>query len=175
MKRTLGITLVAALTVALGGCLMTGQITITHEINDGVTTDTNFNLKHVDLNDNEDYAEHKDKIKSVDGIAIVAIVENNTSVDARAAFFISDDPSLDDIDDLRDPDKATLVFISPVIPGDTKVKIDWAEGFEYIIDEQAVIDQILGDGVFTVYGVAQDTPFDLHIKAEISITVTVGK
>jgi hypothetical protein len=154
---------------------MTGQITVTHELNDGVSSDDRFNSEDVDLNTIEDYAEHKDEIKSVDGIAIVAIVENRSTEESKAAFFISDDPSIDTIDDLRDPDQATLVFISPTIPAKSKMKIEWAEGFEYMINEQAVIDQVLGDGVFTVYGVAKETPFDLYIKGEIAITVTVGK
>jgi len=175
MKHIFGIVLTIAIMVAIGGCLATGQITLFEPIDFGATTSTEFNAYVVDLNENDDYADNKDKIKSVDGVGIVAVIANQLSSPARATFYISDDATLKTVEDVMDPDNATLVFISPEIPGNTKTTIEWAEGFDYIMNEEAIIDQVLGDGVFALYAIAETPPFNLHIKGVVSVTLTVGK
>ncbi len=174
MKNTAYISLVALMAVCLGGCLTTGQIVITEHFGDGVTTNTSVNSYDVDLNTNEDYVDNKDKIKSIDAISIVAVVKNNLPGDAQAKFYISDDPSLTDPDDIMDPKQATLVFVSPVVPGNNNIRIDWADGFKYIENEAEIEKQVLGDGIFTVYAIGRGVEFNLNYKAEVSITLTVS-
>ncbi|MEJ2722547.1 MAG: hypothetical protein P8181_15625, partial [bacterium] len=119
-------------------------------------------------------ADNKDKIKSIDAISIIAIVKNNQPVDAKAAFYISDDPGLTDPEDIKDPNQATLVFVSPSVPGNGRIQIDWADGFKYIENQQAIEKQVLGDGIFTVYAIGSGSNFNLDYKAEVSITLTVS-
>ena len=68
-----------------------------------------------------------------------------------------------------------LAVVSPKVPASDTLKIGWADGFKYMVDPQPVIDQILGDGVFVVYAVAEEVPFSLDVRAEIGITFTVSQ
>lgn len=174
MKNTIGITLTAALVVLIGGCLLTtGQTTFYRRIDIGATTNTTVTAVRVDLNEEEDYTDHKDEIKSVDAISVVAIIKNNLPAAAKMEIYISDDAGLTTVDDVKSDGK--LVFASPTVPASETLKIGWADGFKYMVDKQPVIDQILGDGVFVMYAIADETPFSLDVKAEIGITFTVGQ
>ena len=175
MKNTIGIALTAAaLVVLIGGCLlMTGQTTFYRRIDIGVTTNTDVNPVPVDLNEEEDYTDHRDEIKSVDAISVVAFIKNNLPVAAKMEIYISDDAGLATVDEVKSD--AKLVFVSPTVPASETLKIGWADGFKYVVDKQPVIDQILGDGVFVVYAIADETPFSLDVKAEIGVTFTVGE
>ncbi len=173
-KKIIGVALSAALVALLGSCLLaTGQQTFYKRIDVGVTTNTTVTPVPIDLNEEEDYVEHKDDIKSVDGISVVAIVENNLPAAAKMQIYISDDATLTTVDAVKS--EAKLVFVSPTVPASETLKIGWADGFKYMVDEKPVIEQILGDGVFVVYAIADEIPFDLEVKAEIGITFTVSE
>ena len=174
MKNTIAITLGAALALLAGGCLLaTGQQTFYKRIDVGATTNTTVTPVPIDLNDEPDYVDHKDSIKTVDGISVVAIVTNNLPAAAKMQIYISDDATLTTVDEVKSD--AKLVFVSPTVPASDTLKIGWADGFKYMVDEKPVVDQILGDGVFFVYAVAEEVPFSLVVKAEIGITFTVGE
>lgn len=171
MKKTISIALAAALAL-LGGCLVTGQITLFQSIDEVPTTNVAMLPIAVDLNDEEDYVEHKDKIKSVDEISVVAIIKNNLNTDADVKMYLSDDFLT--IDDISDPTKATLVFDGPTVPASGTLRIGWTDGFRYLVNEKVLINQVLGDGKFYLYAVA-GSEFSLRIKAEVAVTITVGK
>jgi hypothetical protein len=175
MKKTIGMTIMtAALLVLIGGCLlMTGQSTFYRRIDIGVTTNTAVTAVPVDLNEEQDYLDHRDEIKSVDAISVVAIIQNNLPAAAKMEIYISDNAGLTTVDGVKS--EAKLVFVSPTVPASDKLKIGWADGFKYMVDEKPVIEQVLGDGIFVVYAIADETPFSLDVKAEIGITFTVGK
>jgi hypothetical protein len=172
MKTKVSVILAAALALVAAGCLVTGQITIFQKINEVPSSNLVVTPMPVDLNEEEDYVEHKDKIKSVDEISVVAIIKNNLAVAADVEIYISDDPGLTTVAEVTDPANATLVFVGPTVPASGALKIGWADGFRYVVNEKAVIE--LGDGVFMLYVVAEDE-FDLRIKAEVAVTLTVGK
>jgi hypothetical protein len=173
MKMTIGITLAAATALIFGGCLLTGQITVFQSIDVGAATNTVITPVSVDLNEESDYTDHKDDIKSVDGISVVAVVQNNLPSPARVKLYLSNDNSLNTVAEVED--QATLVFVSPTVPASGMLNIGWADGFQYIENEDAVIDEVLGDGIFTIYTIADVVPFALDVKAEIAVTLTVGE
>ena len=74
MKKLLTTSLILALAVTFSGCLVTGQIVIVEAIDIGVTTDENISRYLLDLNENDDYLDNKEKILSVDALALVAPV-----------------------------------------------------------------------------------------------------
>jgi hypothetical protein len=173
MKNAIGITLAAALAVLVGGCfLTTGQKTIFKKVNTGATSNLKVNKIEVHLDTEDDYAEHKDKIKSIDGISVVAVIKNNRDEPTRMKLYISNDTSLVDVGTIESD--ATPVFLSPTVPASDSLRIGWAEGFQYIKNKDALINEILGDGVFTLYAIADEPTFSLRVKAEIGITFTVG-
>jgi hypothetical protein len=182
MKKLLILNFALALTLGAIGCLATGQVTLSEPVDIGPTTDTNISKYTVDLNaldpvtlepENPDYVDNKDRILSVDEIAFVAIIENKAAAPAKARIYLSNDDTLDSVAEIENPKNATLIFDSPSIPGNSTQKIDWEDGFAYMENEDVVIDEVLGDGAFTLYGIAKNVPFNLEILGEVSVTITV--
>ena len=164
--------LIAALAV-LSGCLVCGQNIIIEPFDFTGKTGDPIESFDVDLNTNADYKEHKDDIKSIDGISVVAQIVNNTGTPARARIYISDDPNLSSRVEIME--KATLVFESPEVPGNGSLLVDWEDSFKRIRNPDELKRQILGDGIFTVYGITQSTPFSVTVKGEIVLTLTACK
>ncbi|UCH85263.1 MAG: hypothetical protein JSW50_06115 [Candidatus Latescibacterota bacterium] len=176
MRTITCISLVVLLAACVGGCLTTGQIKLHDSFGDGVTHNGDIYTYHVDLNTNSDYVDNKDKILSIDAISIVAVIKNNLQTDLQAEIYISENKELETVEEITDPKNATLVFVSPTVPGNGQLDISWADGFAHIVDEQAIIDQIIGDtadGMFTVYAIGNTTNFDFAYKAEVVVLLTV--
>jgi len=173
MKRyiSLGVIVVA---LVFGGCLISGQITFVEDIDINATTDTSIGREYVDLNLNSDYEEHKDDIVSVDALAVVAIIENNlTTSTSGELWFTADSTSYTDADDIRA--NAIRVMATPTIAGSATLTITWNDAFALMENEDAIIDEVLGDGKMTFYGIASTVPFDLDIQAQVAVTVTISK
>jgi hypothetical protein len=160
------------MTASISGCLLSGQLILFSDFDVGETSDTAVNKYLVDLNDEEDYADNKDKIESVDGVAIIAVIENLTSTPVKGTIYVSNDPDLTTVSQVEA--EADLVFISPEVPGNGEIKIGWMDGFAHMVDPQPIIDEVLGDGTFWIYAIADDTPFNLDIVGAVAITMTVS-
>ena len=175
MKYTIGILIAAALTVFIGGCLVTGQNTLTKRVDATAVTKTEVTRIPIDLNDEPDYADNKDKIKSVDELSVVAILTNNRPAAAKAKLYLSNDETLTTVEDVQS--EATLVFDSPVVPASGSLKIKWADGFKYVQNRKTIEKEIFGDGIFQLYAIAEGDAADLNVdvKAEIVITLTVSE
>ena len=166
--------MLSALSMGADGCLISGQITIIENANIGTTTNTNVNKYDVDLTTNEDWQDNKDDIISIDAVAIVACIFNNLSADNSGEVWWSEDPNLTTADAVRN--NSIRLMKSPVLPGDKKSVIKWADAFQYMENEDTIIDEVLtGDGKFTLYGIAEKTPFDMDVDAEVVLTITVKK
>ena len=175
MKYTIAIFAAAALTLVIGGCLVTGQQTLTQPVDVTAVTKSEVTRVPIDLNDEPDYADNKDKIKSVDELSVVAILTNNRPAAAKAKLYLSNDETLTTVEDVQS--EATLVFDSPVVPGSDVLKIHWADGFKYVQNRKAIEKEIFGDGIFQLYAIAEGDAADLNVdvKAEIVITITVSE
>ncbi len=117
-------------------------------------TNTTVTPIPIDLNDEPDYADNKDKIKSVDELSVVAIITNNLAAPAKARLYLSNDATLTTVEEVEA--EATLVFESPVVPASGKLKIEWADGFKYVQNRKAIEEEIFGDGIFVLYAIAAD-------------------
>jgi hypothetical protein len=175
MKYTIALLMAVALTVAIGGCLVTGQTTLTQRVDAPAVTKTEVTRIPIDLNDEPDYKDNKDKIKSVDELSVVAILTNNRAEPAKARLYLSNDEGLTTVDEVEA--EATLVFESPTVPASGKYKIGWADGFKYVQNRKTIEKEIFGDGIFQLYAIALGDATDLNVdvKAEIVITITVSE
>ena len=176
MRTITYMSLVLLLAVFLVGCLTTGQIKVKDHFGGGVTHNSDIYSYDLDLNTNTDYTDNKDKIKTVDGVAVVGVVKNHLQTELQAEIYISDDPSLETVEDITDPKQATLVFVSPTVPGNDSLVIDWADGLVHMVNEQAVIDQLIGptaDGMFTIYAIGNTDNFNFTYKADVVVVLTV--
>ena len=176
MRTITHISLVVLITVFVGGCLTTGQIKVHENFGDGVTHNADTYSYDLDMNTNSDYVDNKDKVKSVDAVAIVGVVKNNLQTEIQAEIYISDDPNLETAVEIMDPKNATRVFVSPTIPGNGKLTINYTNGLAHMENTQAIIDQLFGDtadGMFTIYAIGSAANFDFEYKAEVVVTLTV--
>ncbi len=174
MKNYILMGLIAVIGLGITGCLLTSQMTIVEDIDIGVTTSDDVSLYWLDLNANEDYLEHKDKIKNVDAISLVAWIYNNTTSPVYAEIWVDTDTTYD----YSIPDTvrahATRIFVSPEIPGDDSLLIDWNDSFQYMENVDYLENLVMDVGAFAVYGLASDIPFDINIIGQIVVTLTVG-
>ena len=75
MKRIPLVTI--ALLLLATACLITGQVTLSEIFRIQGTVDTAVESACIDLNNDPDYREHKDKILQVNELSIVAIIETS--------------------------------------------------------------------------------------------------
>jgi hypothetical protein len=172
MKFAIVIAMAAVLALVIGGCLVTTQTTFTQRVDVVAATNTAVTPVVIDLNEESDYVDNKDNIKSIDELSVVAIITNKLDAPARVRLYLSNDETLTTVDEVKS--QATLVFESPEVPASSKLKIGWADGFKYVQNRKAIEKEVFGDGKFVIYVVAKDTPFNLDVKAEIVVTITAG-
>lgn len=171
--------LAALLTVSLIiGCgIATGSFTFGYEL-DGPISSTNANLEweSIDLTTIDDYNDHKDKIKSVDNIALVGVVHNLGNTAVSGEVWLAYDSTYGDYGN-NSPDTVrahgTRIFVSPVIPTSDSLVIDWEEGLSYI-ENFAEVQAAVELGQFVLYGLGDSQFFDVYIDVDIIITITAG-
>jgi hypothetical protein len=170
--------LVAAAAVVMlagAGCLLTsGQILISFDLTNPVTV-TNTSQLHrqeVDLNSIGDYNDHKDKLESLADIALLGQITNNsaTAVDVEA-FFTETATMFTTAAQVRSSAKK-LWGAFALAPSETKT-IGWDESAGLIDDagRDALIAEIQGDGVFTVYLLGPTGTFSFTVNNPVLVLV----
>jgi len=146
---------VLSLVLFFGGCfLLSAQMTIVHPFGDGTgSADQTVYTYIVDLNDNDDYEEHHDKIKSVEAFGFKVVVTNLTASTADAEGYISftelDSPTVEDIQT-----QASRIFSGiPLQPNETRT-IKYEESQKYL-ERLDVIDQAVKEGVVWFYAITE--------------------
>ena len=149
----------------IGGCILSGTVTFTYELDRSIISDNVTDTLDVDLTTESDYNDNKDKIKSIDAITVVGWVKNNDDDTNSVQIFMYDE---------TDPDPAVRIFSSPRIAGHDSLLIDWADGLSHIENFDALKAQLQDDGIFHLYGTAESSPFNMDFAATLVITFTVG-
>jgi hypothetical protein len=147
-------------------------MTIVHDFGDGVgSADQTVYTYHVDLNDNDDYREHNDKIKSVEAFGFKVEVANLTGSTANAEGYLSfselDSPTVDDIQT-----QATRIFSGiPLQPNETR-PITYEESQNYL-ERLDVIDEAVKEGVVWFYAVTEEGTQIEYTALVLVITVNL--
>jgi len=177
--RILKVAAPAAILVAAGCILTSGQITISFPLQDPllVTNTSPVFSEIVDLNTIGDYADHKDKLESLSDAALLGEVTNNSSVDVTATAYFTRDTT---------PVLATPVDVAnnaiklwgpfTIAAGATRL-IGWDESAALIDDagRDALIEEIKGDGVFRAYIVGPTGIFSFTVnKPTLVLTLDAG-
>lgn len=176
-KLALAALLAASLIVACG--LATGTITIVYELDDDIhSTEATLEWEAIDLTTIEDYNDHKDKIKSVDNVALVGVVHNIGNTPVSGEVWLVDYPdTLYDTYGEDGPDSVRAngvrIFVSPVIPTSDSLVIDWEDGLSYI-ENFAEVQAAVELGQFVLYGLGDSQFFDVYMDVDVIITITVG-
>jgi len=173
MKKYIWLSAAALLLIGIVGCgITTGQFTIVYSVDDIASTDNDVEMYWLDLNSEPDYADHKDNLKNVESIAIVAFLWNHADEDASGEVWVATDSMYTTADEVRD--NGTRIFVSPSIPANDSLMVDWEDSYAHMENVDYLEDLIMDVGAFAIYGLADETPFDVEIQAEIVITLTAG-
>ncbi len=157
--------------IYIAGCIASGTVIIVFDIDEFVSSSTGMEVVEVDLTTNKDYNDNKDKIKSIDQVTVVGTLTNLESTDNQAEIWLAYTGEYDTPAQVRD--NATRIFVSPVIPGDAELFIDWSDGLSHIENLNALKDAA-EDGHFWLYGLAADSPFTVQFNITLVITMTAG-
>lgn len=175
MKKYIWPIAVAVFLLSIAGCsITTGQFTIVITVDGIASTDDDVHMELADLNEEQVYVDHRDDIRNIESVTIVAHIVNNSTAVAQGEIWVSTNSTYTTADEIRNSEDARRVFISPPIAIDGEMTIDWQNGFSHMENVEYLEDLIINEGVFAVYGLASETPFDVYMDAEIVITFTAG-
>ncbi len=183
MNRKYVICILAALTVTavITGCIVTGTAVITVKLvpdpNPVTITENNFDQSEmeVDLNDDEDFTEYKDKIKDIDNVGFYLSIANNLNSDVTFQLLIDPDTSsnwstIDEVIDAR----IEVIFTGLTIPANGSKVIDWDESVKYTSCVEK-IKNILESGIFSIYPAAiPRNDFSVTIDSLVVIVTLTG-
>ncbi len=157
--------------IFIAGCVASGTLILVYDIDSFISSSTSIQVTEVDLTDNSDYNDHKDKIKSIDQVAVVGTLENLEFADNQAEVWLSDVGTYSSPAEVRA--NATIVFSSPVILAGDTLFIDWSDALSYIQNLQTLKDAA-DNGHFYLYGLAENSPFSVRFQISLVITMTAG-
>lgn len=168
--------LVAVAALAGAGCILTsGQILISFDLQNPLTV-TNVAPVYseaIDLNTISDYAEHKDKLETLADVALLGQVTNNSaSPVSDIEVYFTEAPTL-----FTDPavvrSSAKKLWGPFTLAANETKTIGWDQSAALIDDAGlvALIAEIKGDGVFTLYVIGPTGTFSFTIDNPVLVLV----
>lgn len=170
------VTALAAL-MAAGCVLVSGQFVVTFEFDDPltITSPTALAGVPVNLNDESDYADHKDKLKDVADLAIVGKITNLSSTPTAVEVWMVETPGALLTSDTAVRAAGKKIWGSLSVPGNGTVTIDWNKSAALFTGRQALIAQVKGDGRFDLYALGTGTyTFRIEKGALIAVLAAAG-
>lgn len=170
MKRLFRHPLALAGVVALiaAGCIVSGQFVIVVNWGGIVSTNTQLNPETVDLTNNQTWQDHKDDIQKIIDAKFEMTIKNNANTVATGELYVSDQDGLS-LGDLET--SATRILFGIEIPAGDSVMISFTESAQYQENLETLLD-LAETGLFYLYGVAENTPFNIEIMQGSRILVT---
>ncbi|MBD3297430.1 MAG: hypothetical protein GF341_02160 [candidate division Zixibacteria bacterium] len=165
-RRPLILAGVAALIAA--GCIVSGQFVILINWGGIVSTNTQLNAETVDLTEDETWQDHQEDIQKIVDVKFETTVKNNAGSVATGQLYVSDQ---DGLTYGQLAGQATLILSGIEIPAGDSVMISFTESAQYQQNLQTLLD-LAETGLFYLYGVAENTPFNIEIKQGSRILVT---
>lgn len=158
----------------LAGCIMVGTFVIDYEF----ASDENFDglmSFDIDLTEEEDWEEHKDKIKDIDNVGFVLQVANNDDEDVDVEMYIDavGEPIYYELEDIQANMDIILDNVTFAASGVTT--IDWPTSLTKV-KNVAILKDYAESGVFRIYLVSDQTSVDVTIEfGVVAVTVTAGE
>lgn len=163
--------LLAALT-ATGCVLVSGQFLVTLDLDSPlvVNSATNINGLYIDLTENEDYEDHKDKIKDLADFALLGTVNNTGGTELKLDVYMFEGP------EVARPLAAIIagqkVWGTLTVPAGQSVTLDWDQSAALLGAGKApLLDAIKAGGQFTFYAVSNTAPFSFTFTNGIFVAV----
>jgi len=168
---------VVAIALCLPGCsLVSGTLRIEYDFPEGPQQSDSTSVAElkVELNDNQDFKDNKDKIKNVDEVGFVFRARNLLGKTAQGVIYLSKTP-------IR-PLKPATIRLSPLATrvvqgvalqsGYTSIDYDASLALEV---NQSVLHDAVKDGTFYLYGIADEADFDITIDELTAVVVVTAE
>jgi hypothetical protein len=165
----------ALLTAAfIGGCILTsGTKVITFDLQSSWEPVSGMQTQYVDFpNQSSDYNDNKDKIKSIDAVVLVGTLDNHSSSSVQSNIYISDNQYTTPAQ-VQTPGNATLIFVSPTVPANDSLRLNWSDGLSHIQNFDVLQNQLKTDGQFYIYAITTNNGV-IDYNLSIVLTLTVG-
>ncbi len=163
------------------GCILTSaQIMATYDLPDPFEVTNTLALNHidVDLNTISDYADNKDKLKDVVDLAILGKFENRTGSPAGTltVYMTPTFTTHTTIGQVTGDPSAVKIWGPFALPaGSSTTGITWDDSAALFgAGKQALIDEVKGDGKFSLYAIASTGTYDIEIKNGALVVVLDG-
>ena len=153
--------------LAAAGCfLISGQFVVNYELPSPFTVTAGGILhgERVDLNTVGEYNDHKSELKRVDDLALVGEFHNNAGTAASVETWIVPAGTLG-LDLAGLTTNGHRLWGPLNVAANSSVNVDWNRSAGLFVGRQRLIDEIKGDGVFSLYVIADGA---------FSVTVTDG-
>ena len=169
MKRLRVVGPVLALSaLAAAGCfLISGQFVVNYALPSPFTVvaGTILHGERVDLNTIGEYNDHKSDLKRVDDLALIGEFHNNsTTTAASVETWIVPDGNTGHLASSL-PSVGFRLWGPLNVAANSTVQVDWNRSAGLFVGRQKLIDEIKGDGVFSLYVIA---------NGAFNVTVTNG-
>jgi hypothetical protein len=160
----------------LNGCVVTGTFVIDfHVSSTDLDDEGEFIHFAVDLTEEDDWNDHKDKIKYIDNIGFQLWLTNGSDEPMSATFYIDDYvDSAPYGDSLEVKANADLILTGLSAPADSKVYIDWPTSLSMVRNID-IIRTYAESGKFSVYSLNTSSSINYTLdSANVIVTFTAG-
>lgn len=156
-----------AIVLAAPGCVLTsGQFLIDFELDDfSTTTETAVTREDVDLTTEEDYVDHKEDLQDLADVAVLGTLINNggTAINAEV-WMTAGQTSYTNAADVTA--NATKLWGPFQVAAGASETVDWDESADLFsaTGKALLIQEIKGDGQFTVYMIAAEATYSFEVQ-----------
>ena len=162
--------------LVIGGCnLVTGTFVIDLEIDHSeIQSHGTFEHFAVNLDNNDTWNQHKDKIKDIDNVGFqLWVTDSGASSIGWEVYADTTSVPHSDIASIKSDAKLILAGLT-LPPGETY--IDWPTSLIYLNrKELPIFKQWVEGGVFDIYTITDVLPYNVTIdSAKVIVTVTAG-
>jgi hypothetical protein len=156
----------------LCACLISGTFVIVWEVDDqDVHASQHFYKFTVNLTEDQDWKDHKDKINDISDAALTFKLINQGSSAATGQVFVSLDSTLNDTTAVKS--HATVILDGITVPAHDSLYMDMAHYYD-LLQNFDTLKGVVKTGVFTAYAIVPNT-LDVKLRdAIVVVTVNVG-
>jgi hypothetical protein len=152
--------------------LIAGTWVITFEVDDqDIHASESFYKFSVNLNDNSDWNDNKDKLDNIEDVVFTFWLKNRSSNTMTGQVYVSDDSTLSSISAVQS--SATLILDNISVPANDSLYVDMAHYYDLLQNFDALRD-IVKPGVFTAYGIVPNPLQGDLYDAVVIVTVSAG-
>ncbi len=171
--RALAVALVAFFAMG-ASCITTGNVMVVEYLDDlSAATGQAITSGDVNLEENEDWQDHKEDINGIDDLGFACRITNNSNASASGQLYVSPNDK-DYTTEAAIRANGILVLDGIVVPAGQTREIKWQESYDYLKNFEQVKEVVFGEQ-FHYYFIAAETPFDIDVTDIVLFMSINGK